>query len=307
MPRNILHISCLLLAAVWLSACSISTIAVRNIFDPDGASADNTDPTILELEEDPALVESMLPTLMISLEAVHRSYPDNPALAQTVAQLFLLYGTAFVEERADRLELIDVAAAKAERQRAHRLYVRARDFLLRSFTERYPEAVTQVRSDPARFIAGLDDDESVYLYWLAAAWSLVIASGSDRPDILAELSVPEAMMRHLEGRDPEFMRGALDEFFFRWEMAQAGSAVAQEHALQYYQRAMVRSEGRKLALRVAWAEKYAVSVQDREGFERTLREVLAFDLASAPQYRLFNTIAQRRAAWLLARVDELFI
>ena len=307
MRMKLVHSLCLLLIAGATSACSISTIAVRNIFDPESANQDNTDPTALELEEDPALVEAMLPTLMVSLEAVHRSYPDNPALAQTVAQLFLLYGTAFVEEKADRLELADVEAARIERQRAHRFYTRARDFMLRSFAERYPEAVTQIRTQPDRFAAALDEDESVYLYWLGAAWSLVIASANGNPDILAELAVPEAIMRHIERQNPALMDGALDEFFFRWEIAQAGSAEAQAHALAYYERAFTRSHGRKLGLLVAWAEKYAVAVQDREGFERVLRQVLAFDMGSAPEYRLFNTIAQRRAAWLLARIDDLFL
>jgi hypothetical protein len=31
------------------------------------------------------------------------------------------------------------------------------------------------------------------------------------------------------------------------------------------------------------------------------------DLEAAPQQRLANLIAQKRARWLLARVDELFI
>lgn len=301
------HIVCLVLTVSMLNACSLSTLAVRNIFDPDASSRDNTDPTMLELEEDPALVEAMLPTLMISLEAVHRSYPDNPALAQTVTQLFLLYGTAFVDERADRLELTDVEAARIERQRAHRLYTRARDFMLRSFAERYPDAVTWVRMQPTQFVAALDADESIYLYWLGVAWSLVIASGNGNPDTLAQLAIPEAMLRHIERRDPDFLDGALDEFFFRWEMAQATSVEAQNHALGYYQRAVTRSAGRKLGLQVAWAEKYAIEVQDREGFEKILHDVLAFDLSSAPEYRLFNTIAQRRAAWLLARVDDLFL
>jgi predicted anti-sigma-YlaC factor YlaD len=37
-----------------------------------------------------------------------------------------------------------------------------------------------------------------------------------------------------------------------------------------------------------------------------LRQVLAFDVDSAPRYRLANVLAQRRARALLGHVDDLF-
>jgi predicted anti-sigma-YlaC factor YlaD len=49
-----------------------------------------------------------------------------------------------------------------------------------------------------------------------------------------------------------------------------------------------------------------VGKQDRAEFERMLKEVLAFDVDSAPPYRLANILAQRRARALLDHVDDLF-
>ena len=38
-----------------------------------------------------------------------------------------------------------------------------------------------------------------------------------------------------------------------------------------------------------------------------LRKALAIDPDAVPELRLANTVSQRRAAWLLARADELFL
>jgi hypothetical protein len=38
-----------------------------------------------------------------------------------------------------------------------------------------------------------------------------------------------------------------------------------------------------------------------------LHKALAVDLEADPEHRLMNLIAQRRARWLLERIDELFL
>ncbi|MEY2410184.1 MAG: hypothetical protein QOF48_2854, partial [Verrucomicrobiota bacterium] len=47
--------------------------------------------------------------------------------------------------------------------------------------------------------------------------------------------------------------------------------------------------------------------QDRAEFETLLRKALAIDPDALPDSRLMNTLAQRRATWLLGRTDELFL
>jgi predicted anti-sigma-YlaC factor YlaD len=50
-----------------------------------------------------------------------------------------------------------------------------------------------------------------------------------------------------------------------------------------------------------------VGRQDRKEFTGLLDAALAVDPDAAPQYRLANIVAQRRARWLLARIDSLFL
>jgi hypothetical protein len=47
--------------------------------------------------------------------------------------------------------------------------------------------------------------------------------------------------------------------------------------------------------------------QDRKEFKRLLDEVMKTDLDKNLDYRLVNVLAQRRAKWLLSRIDDLFV
>ena len=47
--------------------------------------------------------------------------------------------------------------------------------------------------------------------------------------------------------------------------------------------------------------------QKKKEFEQLLNEALAIDIEKAPpEQKLANVLAQRRARWLLSRLDELF-
>jgi len=50
-----------------------------------------------------------------------------------------------------------------------------------------------------------------------------------------------------------------------------------------------------------------VQKQDLKQFESLLERALAIDVDAHPDFRLANLIYQRRARWLLAKKDELFL
>jgi predicted anti-sigma-YlaC factor YlaD len=77
-------------------------------------------------------------------------------------------------------------------------------------------------------------------------------------------------------------------------------------ARRHLDAALALSGGKKLGVQLAWAEVVLVQQQDRAAFEAELRRILAFDVDSAPEHRLANLVAQRRARALLAHVDDLF-
>jgi predicted anti-sigma-YlaC factor YlaD len=70
---------------------------------------------------------------------------------------------------------------------------------------------------------------------------------------------------------------------------------------------MQLARGEQVSPLVAFAETVSVRLQDRKQFREFLQQALAFDVNQAPQHRLANLIAQRRARILLARINDLFI
>ncbi len=50
-----------------------------------------------------------------------------------------------------------------------------------------------------------------------------------------------------------------------------------------------------------------VQKQDLKEFEALLNRALAVDVNAKPEWRLMNLVMQRRARWLLARKDDLFL
>jgi predicted anti-sigma-YlaC factor YlaD len=81
-----------------------------------------------------------------------------------------------------------------------------------------------------------------------------------------------------------------------------------ERARRHFTRAMELAAGRKVSPLVTLAESVVVGEQERAEFLSLLERALAFDARElAPEYRQANLAAQRRAAWLKGRVDDLFL
>ena len=115
------------------------------------------------------------------------------------------------------------------------------------------------------------------------------------------------MRRALELKE-DYDAGAIHEYFVAFEggrPAAMGGSV--ERARRHFARALELAAGRKVSPLVTFAETVSVGAQDRREFLGLLDQALAVDARRlAPEYRQANLAAQRRAAWLKGRVDELF-
>jgi predicted anti-sigma-YlaC factor YlaD len=58
---------------------------------------------------------------------------------------------------------------------------------------------------------------------------------------------------------------------------------------------------------VGYAESVMLPQQKKQEFQALLDEAVAFDANTAPEQRVANLVAQRRAKWLLGRMAELFV
>lgn len=289
----------LLLAAV---GCSPREYLVRRVADAVASGGAS-----FAADDDPELIRAAVPFALKAEESLLSERPDHPGLLLSLSRGFTQYAAAFVLQ--DAVESPDPAAARAGKDRAARLLLRARDYGLRGLEASRPGLRALLDADPAGAARMAGEEEVPLLYWTAASWSLAIASSPGDPAMLADLPRCEALMRRALALREDYDAGAIHEYFVAFEggrpEAMGGSA---ERARRHFDRAMALSGGKKVSPLVALAETVSVRAQDRAEFLDLLDRALAFDArGQAPEFRQANLAAQRRASWLKGRVDELFL
>ena len=233
--------------------------------------------------------------------------PDHRGLLLAAARGFTQYAYVYVQMPADESEERDVAAAYSQRERARKLFLRARDYGLRGLNLDGPEAARKLRADPAAALAGATREDVPLLYWTALAWGAAISLSKDSPAQIAGLPAVDALVKRATALDPDFDYGALRTFLVGYELNRPGAGPdAVERARAHFARAVELSGGRHAGPYVSLAESVAVARRDRREFETLLGQALAVDASARPEWRIANLVMQRRARWLRAHADELF-
>lgn len=289
--------------AILTSACSVSQFAVNKVGDALAGGGGT-----YASDEDPELVGAALPFSLKLVESLLVKSPRHRGLLTTAASGFTQYAYGFVQLPAEQLEESDLAKAWSEKERARRLYLRARDYGLRGLETRHESLRSRFAADPAAALAATDGDDVELLYWTAAAWGSAVGLAKDDPQLVSDLPRIEALADRALELNPGFAGGALHSFMISWEMVRAGAeGDPTERAAAHFKRAVELSGGREAGPYVAYAESVCMAREDRQCFSEALESALAIDPADQPSARLANILMQRRARWLLDNVDRLIL
>jgi predicted anti-sigma-YlaC factor YlaD len=311
MPRGTCHCGrpgktlglILLLGVTVMSGCSLQRFAINRLGD---AMAQGS--SVYASDDDPDLVGAALPFGLKTIESLLAQSPHHQGLLLAASSGFTQYAYAFVQTEADLVEDTDFARATALRERAGRLYRRALGYGMRGLEKVQPGLLQALRADPRTALARFRKADAAQLYWTAAAWGSAIALDKTDTELGADLPQVEALMRRALELNEGFALGAIHDFYIVYEggrPAAAGGSV--ERARASLARALELAGGYRAAPLVSFAETVGVGLQDRAEFERLLKQALAIDVSVLPEQRLANLVAQRRARWLLARMDRLFV
>ena len=293
----------LLMTALLGPGCSFRRIAVNKLGDALAASG-----TTFASDDDPDLVKAAVPFSLKLMESVLAENPKHAGLLSASAAGFTQYAYAFVQQDADELEATDLAAAESLRNRARRLYLRARNYGLRGLEVRHPQFERWLRADSSQALRTLSKQDVGLLYWTAVSWAGAISLSKDNPDLIADLPMVEALIDRALELNERFGDGAIHSFLITFEMSRPrATGVPIERARHHFERALALSGGNQAGPLVALAEAVSVQTQDLAEFESLLQRALAIHVDSRPEWRLVNLVMQRRAKWLLARTDQLFL
>jgi predicted anti-sigma-YlaC factor YlaD len=292
----------LLLACVLVTAPGcVKQIAVNSVADSLSGTGNG-----FARDDDPELIRDTLPTIIKLMEQIHDAAPKHEPLAVALTKAATSYGAAFIVEDADRIEDHDVAAAKAVRNRAKRMFLRARGYGLDALDVDVPglrAAMLGNDKEARAALLGKAQKRAVpALYWTGAAWAEAITNAKDDMALVGQLPQAVELMRRALALDESWDEGSIHEFFVSYDAAQNDLKSAKQH----FDRAIELSHDKKMSPYVSYAEAVCVGTQDKKEFVRVLQKVLAFDVDSDLDHRLVNILAQRRARWLMGRISDLF-
>jgi predicted anti-sigma-YlaC factor YlaD len=292
----------LTLALLLAAGCSTRAYVTREVADAVSSGGGT-----FGSDDDPQLVREATPFALKFSESLLASAPRHTGLLLSLAQGFTQYAAVFVWQ--DAVESGDPGIRDAGKARAIALYLRAREYGLRALEVRHPGFRQLVAADAVLAARSTSAEDVPLLYWTGAAWSLAVAASAGDPAMIADLPRCEALLRRALDLKENYETGAIHEYFVAFEGSRpAAMGGSVERARNHFARAMELAAGRKVSPLVTLAESVVVGAQDREEFLALLDKALAFDARGlAPEYRQANLAAQRRAAWLKGRVDDLFL
>ena len=283
--------------------CSPKKFAINKLGDALSGSG-----ATFASDNDPELIKAAVPFSLKLIESLLAESPRHEGLLLAASSGFTQFSYAFVKVEADEKEDVDLPAADAARARAKKLFLRARGYGLRGLALRHAGFEAALRRNPRETAATVAKRDVPFLFWTAASWGAAISLGKDDPELLSDQLIVEALLDRALVLDEAFDKGAIHSVLISYEMVRrsAGGDPA-ERARRHFVRVLELSNGMLASPFVEFAEAVSVEKQDKAGFESLLQQALAINPEALPDSRLVNILAQRRAKWLLGRVDELFL
>ena len=289
--------------ALSLTGCSIKRMAINSL----GTAVASGSTSTFARDEDAELIRDAVPFALKTIESLIEQSPKHRGLLTAAASGFTQYGYAFIQQDADYIEARDLEKATEMRQRAKKLYLRAADYGLRGLETGLPGFRTQFAADPDAALAKATKRDVALLYWTGAAWAAALSVDVNDADLSVRQTSIEKMMHRALALDEGFDQGALHDFFITWEAAHASTGGSMAKAREHFAAAVRLPKGLRVAPYVSLAESVAINENNRKEFESLLQQALAVDIEKTPDQKLVNVISQRRARWLLARIDDLFV
>jgi predicted anti-sigma-YlaC factor YlaD len=285
------------------AGCSVRKLAVNKLGDALAGGG-----TTFASDDDPELVMAAVPFSLKLMESLLAESPKHKGLLFATASGFTQFAYAFVQQEADEVESDDLAKATAMRERAKRLYLRARNYGLRGLDASHAGFSAKLHVKPREATRVARKADVSLLYWTAASWAAAIALSKDEPAMIGEIPQMEALMDRALELDESFDAGAIHSFLITYEMARQGaSGDPATRSRQHFERAMALTHGTQAGPLVAFAEAVCVQKQDLKQFDDLLKRALEINPDAHSECRLVNLVMQRRARWLLGKRDELFL
>jgi predicted anti-sigma-YlaC factor YlaD len=238
------------------------------------------------------------------MEGLITGSPDNTNLRLAAARGFAAYAYLVQQTKGGGRPATTVERRTFD-HRVSRLFQRGRDHAMAGLEARHPGFAEALTTDRDAALARIGPTDVELLYWAGATWAGAISADKRDLAMVATLPIAASLVIRTVELDDGFDGGAAHEFLMLYEAGRPGGTL--DVAEAHYRRAVELSGGTSAGAHVGYAEMIAVARQDRAAFRRALDAALAVDTDAAPDRRLTNVLAQRKARRFLDQEDLLFI
>lgn len=288
-----------------LCSCTIDKLVVHKVADVLSAEGS----TVFTGDDDPGLIGDALPFALKLYESLLESAPEHMPLLLATGKAFCLYAFAYVQQPAEMLPDEDLYEQTRMLKRAKKLFLRAREYLLRALELQSPGFRAGLEEKNYKSVlADMEKNQAPYLLWTATSW--MGAFTTDPFDLELMVSIPRALslLEKVLELDEGLEMGSVHEILISYYGAlPASMGGSEEKARYHYEKALQFSRGLKAAPYLNLAASVCVNQQNVEEFRELLNIVLELDPDASPENRLVNYLAGEKAAWMMENIDNWFL
>ncbi len=299
-----LYATALLFISLLLGACSIKQLAVDTVIDALSEGGGTT----FTGDNDPELVGDALPFALKLYETLLAQSPDNRGLLRTTGSGFIMYSNVYVQMPADMLPASRHEERSEMRQRAKKLYIRGRDYVIDALDVGHPGFAEALENDDYQgYLREMTEEDVPDLYWAGSGWlgAIAINAFDVKLGITREKAI--ALIQRALEIDESYGDGAIHGVLISYYGSlPAMLGGSEEKAREHFQRALELSEGQNAGAYVSLAQSVSVGNQDHEEFRMLLNKALEITPTN-PENRLETIIMQEKAQWLLDNIDDYFL
>ena len=265
-------------------------------------------------ESDYELAARAIPATLKTVEGFHVVNPDNRSLTRLLAEGYCQYATGFIEDEWERDKIKnDADAVDEDARRATKVNLRCMNYGLELLGSDWKKVMAGDIDGVRAKARSAGRDQESGLLWTAIGLAGAINFNREDIGLVAQLPKVRILLERLveldaHDQDRDVMYRALPYVALGQMDTALGKALGghPDKGGQEFQKALDLTGGKFLLAKVLYARYYAVAVQNKKLFEKTLVEVLQTDPAIWPEQRLANEIAHRWARRYLKQEKEWF-
>jgi hypothetical protein len=256
---------------------------------------DNLSRTI-QCENDPQLVRDGSPTLMLLVESFVNGNPDDPGTLAAAAQMYSAYTTAFV--------------AAENPERAKLLSEKAKNYAFRAVSLKNKEFARRNGLPFADFepvLATFKKEDAKDLFLIVSVWATWIQTHADDWNAVADLAKVQALTQKLVELDGNYYYGAPHLYMaVLYTFLPPALGGRMDDGRREFEAAIKAADGRFLPTYVYYAKQVALTLLDKDLFDRLIRHVRETPADIVPELTLVNTLAKKDAEKLAVQAKDYF-